>query len=49
MFKTIITDLPHSKRLLVNDFANTNPYPTAISLNTERDSLILSRMFKELS
>ena len=49
MFKTIITDLPHSKRLLVNDFADTNPYPTAISLNTERDSLILSRMFKELS
>jgi len=48
-FKKIITDLPHSKRILINDFADSNPFPTAISLNTERDSLNLSRMLRELS
>lgn len=37
-----ITDLPHTKRVLVNDFSKTNPYPSAISINIERDSQELS-------
>lgn len=34
----IIFDLFHSKRFLINDFSDTNPYPTAISLNLKRNS-----------
>ena len=30
--------LPHCKRVLLNDFTSTNPYPTAISINIERNS-----------
>ena len=37
-FNRIITDLPHSKRVLVNDFSTTNPYPTALAVNLERNS-----------
>lgn len=33
----IIFDLPHSKRILINDYAPTNPYPTSISINVERN------------
>ena len=37
-FDRIITDLPHSKRVLINDFSTTNPYPSAMAINLERDS-----------
>ncbi len=37
-----ILGLPHTKRILINDFANTNPYPSAVSINIERDSNRLS-------
>lgn len=30
--------LPHCRRVLLNDFTSTNPYPTAISINIERNS-----------
>lgn len=30
--------LPHTKRVLINDFSKTNPYPTAIAINLERNS-----------
>lgn len=33
----LITGIHHSKRILVNDFARTNPYPTAIAVNIPRD------------
>ena len=45
----ILTDLFHSKRILVNDFSETNPFPTAIAVNLERDSDQLSSIFKSLS
>jgi hypothetical protein len=34
--------LPHSRRVLVNDFSATNPFPSAVSVNLARDSKILS-------
>lgn len=40
-----IFDLPHSRRYLVNDFANTNPYPSALAINLERNSTKLESLF----
>jgi hypothetical protein len=34
----LIMDLPHAKRVLINDFAATNVYPTAIAVNLPRNS-----------
>lgn len=39
--------LPHTRRYLINDFSPTNPYPSAVSINIERDSEILDRMFDD--
>jgi hypothetical protein len=47
-YKSIITNLKHSRRIIVNDFANTNPYPSSISINTERNSEELSGIFSNL-
>jgi len=44
----ILTDLFHSKRILVNDFSETNSFPTAIAVNLERDSEELASIFKSL-
>ena len=33
----LVMGLPHSKRILINDYSNTNTYPTAISINLERN------------
>ena len=35
--------LPHSKRILINDFSASNPYPTAIAINIERDKNLLEQ------
>lgn len=37
-FDDLIMGLPHSKRILINDYSKTNEYPTAISINLERNS-----------
>jgi hypothetical protein len=34
---TILFDLPHAPRIIINDYSQTNPYPTAISINVPRD------------
>jgi len=34
----LIMNLPHAKRILINDFAPTNPFPSAISINVLRNS-----------
>ena len=34
----VITDLPHASRVLINDFSNSNPYPTSQAINLVRDS-----------
>ena len=39
--------LPHTRRYLINDFSPTNPYPSAVSINIERDSEILDHMFDD--
>ena len=38
----LIMGLPHAKRILVNDFARTNPFPSAIAINLQRDDDNLS-------
>lgn len=40
-----VMNLPHSKRYLVNDYASSNPYPTAIAINIERNSNQLKSFF----
>ena len=41
----IICSLPHAKRILVNDFSKSNPYPSSIAINLPRDSDELSNYF----
>ena len=36
--KYILTNLLHAKRVLINDFSETNPFPSSIAINLERDS-----------
>jgi len=38
--------LPHSKRYLINDYSPTNPYPSAVSINIERDAEVLDMMLE---
>jgi hypothetical protein len=37
-----VMGLPHTRRVLINDYTASNPYPSAISINLERDSSALS-------
>jgi hypothetical protein len=37
----IITDLPHSKRYLINDYGATNRYPSAVAINIRRNETSL--------
>jgi hypothetical protein len=37
-YDDIIWNCQHSQRILINDFAGTNPYPTAVAINLERNS-----------
>ncbi|MDB2323483.1 NTP transferase domain-containing protein [Planktomarina temperata] len=39
--------LPHTQRYLINDFAPTNPYPSALAINIERNSNKLQNLFAE--
>ncbi|HBC3369441.1 TPA: hypothetical protein KDX64_002829 [Vibrio vulnificus] len=39
--------LPHTRRYLINDYSATNPYPSAVAINLERDSETLSHLFDE--
>lgn len=34
----LIMGIHHSSRVLINDFANSNPYPSAVAVNLPRDS-----------
>jgi hypothetical protein len=36
----LICGLPHSRRILINDYSNTNPYPSAIAVSMERNSVL---------
>ena len=46
-YSKLIMDLPHSRRILVNDYAPTNPFPSAIAINLERNSEKLDVLFHE--
>lgn len=39
--------LPHTRRFLVNDYSATNPYPSAVAINLERDSETLNSLFDD--
>ena len=36
--RAYVMDLPHGQRVLVNDFASTNNFPTASAINIPRNS-----------
>ncbi len=40
--------LPHARRVLVNDFSASNPYPSAMALNLERDAQTLGALLESL-
>lgn len=40
----LIMGVHHTKRILINDYANSNPYPTAVAVNIKRDSEDLGDM-----
>lgn len=44
----LLMSLPHSKRYLVNDFADTNSFPTAIAINLPRNASNLSKYLYQL-
>jgi hypothetical protein len=37
-YDRLVMGLPHCQRILVNDFASSNPYPSCSAINIERDS-----------
>ena len=37
-YHQLIMGLPHSQRIVINDFANSNPYPSCSSINIPRNS-----------
>lgn len=37
-YDLLIMDLPHSQRIIINDFAKSNPYPSCGAINLERNS-----------
>jgi hypothetical protein len=41
-YKTIIHSCLHSKRILVNDFASSNPFPSCLAINIPRNQSIES-------
>lgn len=40
----LIMEANHSRRVLINDYANSNPYPSAVAVNIKRDMDILREM-----
>jgi hypothetical protein len=37
-YHQLVMGVHHGRRVLVNDFSGTNPYPSAVAINTPRDS-----------
>lgn len=42
----LLMDLHHARRILINDYAPTNPYPSAVAINIKRDDDDLKQMLK---
>jgi hypothetical protein len=45
-YKELIMGLQHSKRIIINDFSNTNPYKSCEAINIPRDSDNLKQYLK---
>lgn len=43
-YDKLIIGLPHTQRILINDFAPTNPFPSAKAINIKRNSNILTEL-----
>jgi hypothetical protein len=41
---SLIMGLHHARRILINDFAPTNPYPSAVAINIKRDDDCLDQL-----
>jgi hypothetical protein len=46
LFDKLIMDLPHSKRIIINDFSSSNSYPTSEAINIKRDEDKLNEYLK---
>lgn len=44
----LIMQVNHSKRILINDYANSNPYPSAVAINLPRNSDTLKDYFTDV-
>ena len=43
-YDQVIMGLPHSRRVLINDFAKSNPYPSATAINMPRNKTDLKEL-----
>lgn len=46
LYDQLIMGLPHCKRYLVNDFASSNPYPSAIAVNLNRNEGLIEEFVR---
>jgi len=46
-YHQIVYGVLHAQRILINDFANSNPYPSAVAINIKRDMDQLSDYLKQ--
>jgi hypothetical protein len=45
-YDNIIMGLPHCQRIVINDFANSNPYPSCTAINLPRNLDKLKEYFE---
>lgn len=46
LYDELITGLPHCKRVVINDFSKSNPYPSCEAINIPRNSNNLKEFFR---
>ena len=46
VYKTILTNCNHSQRIIVNDFAPTNPFPSCNSISVKRNGMLTEYISK---
>ena len=47
-YNYLLMGLPHCQRIVVNDFADSNPYPSCSAINLKRDESDINNFFKEI-
>ena len=45
-YDELVMGLPHSQRILINDFAKSNPYPSATAINMPRNKNDLTELLR---